>query len=72
MAEGPFQKTSYFLSFCVLRLIVPDAKDRASLAVPAKLSFVYYLLRPIRLIKEYGFGPVWEFLRLLPRLFGRN
>ena len=33
--------------------MTPNTKDRAILPLPQSLSFLYYLLRPIRLIKEY-------------------
>lgn len=68
MAQTPGRKARYFLRFCVYRVAAPDAKDRAATALPARLSFLYYLLRPVRLLREYGLGPVRSFLALLPRL----
>jgi hypothetical protein len=44
----------YYLHQLLPQAITPNAKDRAFLALPASLSFLYYLLRPIRLAKEYG------------------
>jgi hypothetical protein len=32
----------------------PNIQDRAFVALPARLSVLYYLLRPIRLVKTYG------------------
>lgn len=72
MADGPVQKVAYFLRFCACRLVAPDAKDRALLALPAKLSFIYYFLRPPRLIAEYGFRPVWDFCKLLAQFLPRR
>ena len=43
----------------------PTAKDRALLPVPAPLSFLHYLVRPFRLVAQYG-GTV------LGRLFGNR
>lgn len=34
--------------------MIPNGKDRAWLAVPESLSFLYYIIRPIRLAKDYG------------------
>lgn len=68
MAETPGRKAAYFLRFCAYRLAAPDAKDRAALALPGSLSFLYFVLRPFRLLREYGFGPVRSFVSLLPRL----
>lgn len=38
--------------------MAPSAKDRALLPLPAGLSFLYYPLRPIRLIWEHGLRPL--------------
>jgi hypothetical protein len=37
-------------------LITPNAQDRALVSLPALFSFLYYLLRPIRLLQTYGRG----------------
>jgi hypothetical protein len=51
----------------VLRqLATPNEKDRALLALPAALSFLYYLLRPVRLVRQHGVS-----LFRLPALPGR-
>jgi len=39
-------------------LLTPNAKDRAILPLPSFLSFLYYIVRPIRLLSTYGFGPL--------------
>jgi hypothetical protein len=53
-----------FYSWAYLRPgVIPTAKDRAAVPLPAFLSFFYYLLRPIRMVGRYGLGP-------LKRLFG--
>jgi hypothetical protein len=38
-----------------LRMLVPNAKDRAFIQLPAFLSVGYYLVRPIRLLKDCYF-----------------
>jgi hypothetical protein len=47
------------------QLLIPNEKDRALLRLPARFSFLYYLLRPLRLAREHGTSPVKRFLRLL-------
>jgi hypothetical protein len=37
--------------------LTPNARDRALLRLPARLSALYYLLRPVRLLGEYGLAP---------------
>ena len=34
--------------------IAPSDKDKAFFPLPESLSFLYYLIRPVRLLKEYG------------------
>lgn len=50
MIEHPWDKIRY----CYEHLLVPTIADRVSLPLPKFLSFLYYLLRPMRLIKNYG------------------
>jgi hypothetical protein len=38
-------------------IVTPNARDMALLRVPEPLSFLYYVLRPIRLTREYGLKP---------------
>jgi hypothetical protein len=46
--------------------LTPNLEDREFLKIPSSISWLYYLLRPIRLINKYGFVPVrYLFKRLL-------
>jgi Uncharacterised nucleotidyltransferase len=47
--------------------LTPNAKDRLALRLPTRLSFLYYFVRPVRLAREHGLGPLG---RLLSRLLG--
>jgi hypothetical protein len=38
--------------------LTPTARDRAVVRLPAPLSVGYYLLRPVRLVADYGMRPV--------------
>jgi len=42
--------------------LTPTSKDRALLPLPAFLAFLYYLMRPFRLVHDYGLGPLYRFL----------
>ncbi len=57
------------VSFTLYRLskaLRPNERDWAFWALPKPLSFFYYVLRPIRLVQEYGRG-LWRYLlRRLP------
>lgn len=59
-------RVPYFLQR-LHRLLTPNERDRALLPLPTSLSFLYYLLRPLRLMGAYGGSP---FKRLLRFLFG--
>ena len=48
--------------------MTPNEKDRALLPLPKPLSFLYYLIRPIRLAKRYGLRPWILLKRLLSRI----
>jgi len=52
----------YYLGQCLCTAAIPNAKDQALLPLPAFLTFLYYLLRPIRLLGECGLS----LLRRLP------
>jgi len=39
--------------YCIGRLFTPNAADLATMSLPPFLSFVYYLIRPLRLAKTY-------------------
>lgn len=46
----------HYLGQYVYTTITPNEKDRAFLLLPPRLSFLHYLLRPIRLLGERGRG----------------
>lgn len=50
-------KVPYILHLVHLA-IAPTPADREFLPLPASLSFLYYLLRPIRTVAKYGFRPL--------------
>ncbi|MGF1479504.1 MAG: nucleotidyltransferase family protein [Cyanophyceae cyanobacterium] len=37
-------------------LLVPNERDLAMLALPQRLAFLYYLIRPLRVVGKYGLG----------------
>jgi hypothetical protein len=45
----------YFLGFLHVAF-TPNKLDRELMPLPSSLSFLYHLLRPVRLIKQYRFG----------------
>lgn len=42
-----------YLRYLFIRIVPPSEKDKAFMPLPAVLSFLYYLIRPIRLIKIF-------------------
>jgi hypothetical protein len=50
--------------------LTPNAKDRSVLALPECLLFLHYLLRPIRLVGEYGVSRL-RVNRTLPKSWNR-
>jgi len=40
--------------------LAPNEKDHYFLSLPSFLSFLYYVVKPIRLISEYGVGFVFS------------
>jgi hypothetical protein len=48
----------HLLPIYLRQAITLNEKDRAFLTLPDSLSFCYYLLRPVRLIKEHAFMPL--------------
>jgi hypothetical protein len=46
-----------YLLYRLRLLVTPNAADQALLALPVCCSFLYYLLRPIRLVRTYGLRP---------------
>ena len=61
MLDGPLARVRYFARFGVLRVSMPDAKDRAAVDLPSGLDFLYYLSRPFRMFREYGLRPAAAF-----------
>jgi hypothetical protein len=53
LMERPVDITRYWLELGAARL-VPTAKDRAVWSLPSSLEFLYYLVRPIRLLAHRG------------------
>jgi hypothetical protein len=53
-----WDRGSYWL-YCLSLLITPSKADQALLALPVRFSFLYCLLRPIRLVRTYGRWP-WK------------
>ena len=45
--------------------VAPNARDRATIQLPTSLSFLYYLIRPTRLVCKYG-------MRSLKLIFGHR
>ncbi|HEY3823304.1 MAG TPA: nucleotidyltransferase family protein [Bryobacteraceae bacterium] len=43
------------LLYCSARIPHPLAKDWSLFRIPAGMSFLYYLLRPLRLLRDHGF-----------------
>ena len=54
MREGLLDKFRYFI-YMIRGIITPTEEDRKILPLPFYLSFIYILLRPIRLIVKYAF-----------------
>jgi hypothetical protein len=52
----------YYFRWAAL-ILVPNGRDRALLALPGFLSFLYYIIRPLRLVKTYGLAPFWRMLK---------
>jgi hypothetical protein len=48
--------------YLILLTLTPTSKDRALVPLPAFLAFFYYLMRPFRLIHDYGLAPLYRFL----------
>jgi hypothetical protein len=46
-----------------LRYVVANERDRGLLPLPKKLSFIYYFIRPVRLIGKYGLVQIRRTLR---------
>jgi hypothetical protein len=44
-------------NYC-LQIAIPSTKDWTYISLPQELSFLYYLIRPVRLAFEYGVNPL--------------
>jgi hypothetical protein len=44
--------------YCLRLVSTPTAGDFELVSLPARLSFLYYVLRPIRLARKYGLIPL--------------
>ncbi len=65
LSESRRDKVSSTLHF-LSKGLRPNERDWAFWALPKRLSFFYYVLRPIRLVQEYG-RSLWQYLlRRLP------
>jgi len=65
MRERLWDRVPYYLLYLCAYLrtaMTPNVKDRALLPLPGFLSFLYHLLRPIRLVREYGLRPLKHLL----------
>jgi hypothetical protein len=63
MRERLRDRVPYLLYHLPGYLLTPNEKDRAFLPLPTSLSFLYYLIRPIRLVSVHG--PMLLFKALL-------
>lgn len=44
----------YFYMRYLRIVLTPNAQDKETMSLPGSLSFLYYLIRPVRLVKSYG------------------
>jgi len=66
--ERPRHRVPYFLLYLRVYLrtaVTPNAKDRECLPLPEFLSPLYFLIRPVRLVVEYGLSPLTDPLKHL-------
>jgi hypothetical protein len=54
-----------YLLDCLCQMLNPNSADQMLLTLPARLSFLYYILRPIRLVGTYGPG-LWKLKHRFP------
>jgi hypothetical protein len=50
------------VGYCLSSVITPTKDDQTFLPLPASLSSLYYLVRPIRLVEKWGLNPVKRLL----------
>ncbi len=58
------ERLSDQIRMCILAL-APGIYDRSFVTLPKSLSFLYYLIRPIRLFWQYELGPLRSYLKTL-------
>jgi hypothetical protein len=66
MRERPQDRISFLLHYlgrCLHKVTALNARDQEILSLPSSLSFLYYLLRPLRLVGKYGLGPLKPLLK---------
>lgn len=64
MREGLGDKARLVYYYCLkyfLMAVTPNKLDQETMPLPGSVSFLYYLVRPVRLIKEYGKNPLKRF-----------
>jgi hypothetical protein len=62
--EGLQDKLPYIL-FLLQSAVIPNKKDYDWVSLPAYLSCLYYLLKPLRLAEKYGLKPLRNLLKRL-------
>jgi hypothetical protein len=62
MHERPQDRIRFFLLTQGIHWLIPNKQDQAFLPLPTHLYFLYYLIRPIRLIGKYGLSPLKHLL----------
>ncbi len=67
MLERFADRVKYF-QYLLGSLVTPNSQDRAAVPIPGALSFLYYSVRPLRLILTYGL----MLLRLPAKMFVGN
>ncbi|HEY9600949.1 MAG TPA: nucleotidyltransferase family protein [Allocoleopsis sp.] len=54
-----------YIFFLLKSAIIPNANDCELVSLPASLSCLYYLLKPVRLVEKYGWKPLQNLLKRL-------
>jgi hypothetical protein len=66
LLSNPMHRAQYLFHFALGRITwQPNVKDYEWIHLPSRIHFLYYAIRPIRLIREYGA----KHLRLVGKLF---
>lgn len=52
-----------YLLFSLRRVVTPNSRDREFVHLPGSLSFLHLLLRPVRLLRDYGLRPLKPLLK---------